>query len=73
MARKKSAKRNSGSTGKTPEKPGKELGNNENSDHRRSRRLAVFMQNIILHIYVRLFYETRLNMPCFNLKKTKYY
>jgi hypothetical protein len=41
MARKKSsAKRNSGSAGKTPEKPGKELENNENSDHRRSRRLA---------------------------------
>jgi hypothetical protein len=43
MARKKSsAKRNSGSTGKTPEKAGKQLENNENSDHRRSRRLAVF-------------------------------
>ena len=46
MAGKRSSgKRNSVSAGKTPEKSENELKNSKNSDRRRSKRLAVFIQN----------------------------
>ena len=68
MAGKRSCgKRHSVSAGKTPEKSENDLKNSKNSDRRRSKRLAVFIQNsynvvIYFTIYIRLFYCGGLNM-----------
>ena len=62
-----SGKRHSVSAGKTPEKSENELKNSKNLHRRRSKMLAVFIQNnynvvIYFTIYIRLFYCGGLNM-----------